>query len=132
VVVNLVRCHATDAEGYRCVFQPSHEGPHRWGRCEATDAEGYRCILPPSHPGDHELAWFSRPTVPGTTRTTRYHGKYQPAAARAQTDAEMLAAHDWYPVSQQYVPSAWAARLRALGFLSSGELVVVYEYRPPA
>jgi hypothetical protein len=131
MVVNLVRCQATDAEGYRCVLVPQHEGPHKWGRCDATDAEGYRCILPPSHPGDHEWAWFARPTAAGAAHVIRYRGQPERASARAQRDIETLAAHYWFPISQKYVPSAWAARVPPLAFLFAGELVVEYEFRPP-
>lgn len=144
-----LRCDATDPEGYRCVLIPSHEGRHQWFRCEATDTEGYRCILPPSHPGDHELAWFAKPTTPGATRTARYRGKYERVAAQAEGEAQVLASHHWFPISQTYIPGSWGTGAWVLAFLTlvfligiiilaymiaakpAGELVVVYEYRPP-
>ncbi len=143
-----LRCPATDPEGYRCVRFLSHQGAHQWRRCAWTDPEGYRCFLPPSHPGDHELAWFARPTPPGTTRTIRYHGTPESAAAQADGDAPELAFHDWFPVSQTYVSGAWGTWAWVLAYLTvvlligiavlvymrattpAGELFVVYEYRP--
>ena len=130
MLVDMVRCHEADPEGYRCVLVPQHEGPHKWGRCLATDAEGYRCILPPSHPGGHELAWFARPTDIGDTHTMPYAGRYERASDQARKDMDRLATHQWFPVSRDYVPSALGARLRPLAFLFAGKLVVVYEYRP--
>ena len=47
----VIRCRATDPEGYPCILAPSHTSDHRWARCEMTDEQGYRCILPPHHPG---------------------------------------------------------------------------------
>jgi len=144
-----LRCPATDPEGYRCFGFLSHAGGHQWRRCAWTDPEGYPCFLPPSHPGDHELAWFARPTTPGATRTVRYRGDYEWAAAQAQEEAEELAFHHWFPVSQTYVPGSWGTGAWVLAFLTvivlvgiivlvymlaakpAGELVVVYEYRPP-
>ncbi|MFI5259602.1 MAG: hypothetical protein ACHQ01_08350 [Candidatus Limnocylindrales bacterium] len=126
----------------------SHQGRHEWQRCAWTDPDGYPCFLPPSHPGDHELAWFARPTTPGATRTVRHQGDYEWAAAEAQEEAEELALHHWFPVSQTYVQGSWGTRAWVLAILSvvilvgiivlaymlaakpAGELVVVYEYRP--
>jgi hypothetical protein len=143
-----LRCPATDPEGYRCVRFLSHQGAHQWRRCAWTDPEGYRCFLPPSHPGDHELAWFARPTPPGTTRTICYHGSLESAAAQADGDGPELAFHDWFPVSQTYVSGAWGTWAWVLACLTvvfligivvlvymrattpAGELFVVYEYRP--
>jgi len=143
-----LRCPATDPEGYRCVRFVSHEGNHQWRRCPWTDPQGYPCFLPPSHPGDHELAWFAKPTAAGATRTVRYRGNYEGAAAQADGDARELAFHHWFPVSQTYVPGAWGTGAWVLAFLSlvllvgiivllymlaakpAGELVVIYEYRP--
>ncbi|MGA2512904.1 MAG: hypothetical protein ABSG37_04735 [Candidatus Limnocylindrales bacterium] len=143
-----LRCPATDPGGYRCALFVSHQGKHQYRRCEWTDPEGYRCFLPPSHPGDHELAWFARPTAPGATRTVRYKGNYEWAAAQAQEEAQELAYNHWFPVSQTYVPGSWGGEAWVLALLTvvllvgvvalvymlatkpAGELVVVYEYRP--
>ena len=144
-----LRCQATDPEGYRCVRFLSHQGPHQWRRCAWTDPEGYRCFLPPSHPGDHELAWFERPTTPGATRTVRYQGEHDWAAAQAEGEAQELALHHWFPISESYVPGSWGVGAWVVGVVTvvllvgiillvyllttkpAGELVVVYEYRPP-
>jgi hypothetical protein len=128
------RCRATDPDGYPCILMPSHRSDHRWWRCEAADAEGYRCILPPHHPGDHELAWYARPTASGATRTIRYRSRSERMPARATWDARVLASHDWFPASQEFVPWSWGLEGR-LPFLAhvprpQGHLVVVYEYRP--
>ncbi len=130
MIVDMVRCPATDAEGYRCFLGPTHQGPHRWGRCEATDAQGYRCTLPPSHPGDHELAWYGRPTSAGERHELRYRGARDRTAEQVRKDTERLARHGWHPVSEDYVPNSWAVRYGLLAPLLPGELVVVYEYRP--
>ena len=145
-----LRCAATDPEGYRCVRFLSHEGDHEWRRCAWTDPQGYPCFLPPSHPGDHELAWFAKPTTPGATRTVRYRGDREWAAAQAEGEAQELACHHWLPVSQAYVPGSWGRESWILALLTvvllvgiiiliymratkpGGELVVVYEFRPPA
>jgi hypothetical protein len=56
------------------------------------------------------------------------------AAAQAEEEAQELAFHHWFPASQTYVPGTWGKRARVLAFLKvakpTGELVVVYEYRP--
>jgi hypothetical protein len=112
----------------------SHEGKHRWQLCPWTDAQGYPCFLPPGHPGDHELAWFARPTTAGATRTVRHHGDEESATAEAAEDTKEFAFHHWFPVSQTYASGSRGRGPKVLGFLrsrlSSGELVVVYEYRP--
>jgi hypothetical protein len=128
----------------------SHQGRHEFRVCEWTDPEGYRCFLPPSHPGDHELAWFSRPTKAGATWTMHYRGVYEAAAAQAQGDERELAFHGWHPVSEQYTAGYWKLWTWVLASIAvvvvvgiivlaymrahrpDGELVVVYEYRPPA
>jgi hypothetical protein len=145
-----LRCQAADPEGYRCVRFLSHQGPHQWRRCAWTDPEGYRCFLPPSHPGDHELAWFERPTAPGATRTVRYQGERDWAAVQAEGESQELALHHWFPVSESYIPGSWGTAVWVVGVVTvvlfvgiillvyllttkpDGELVVVYEYRPPA
>ncbi len=144
-----LRCPATNPEGYRCLRFLSHAGAHQWRQCAWTDPEGYRCFLPPSHPGDHELAWFAKPTAPGTTHAVHYPGALELAEAQAQEDAQEFAFHHWFPVSQTYVPGAWSTGTWVLACLGvvilvgvlvlvymratkpAGELVVVYQYRPP-
>ncbi len=131
-----IRCPAIDTDGYQCVRFATHLGPHQWRRCEWTDPQGYPCILPPSHPGDHELAWFARPTEPGETRTVRYTGRSDLAAAQAEEEARELAGHHWYPASQTYTPGTWGRAAGLMAFLRvpnpRGRLVVIYEYRPGA
>jgi hypothetical protein len=129
-----LRCPATDANGLRCVRWVSHQGKHSWQQCPWTDAQGYPCFLPPGHPGDHELAWFARPTRPGTTHTLRHQGDERSARGEAAEDSHEFAFHHWFPVSETYDPGHPGAVAKAIGSLttrhSSGELVVVYEYRP--
>jgi hypothetical protein len=82
--------------------------------------------------------------------TVRYQGKYDAAMAWFQDDAQIRAGEYWYPVNQQYVPGSWGCGAWILAFLAlvvlvgiiilaymivarpAGELIVTYEYRPPA
>lgn len=134
-ISDLMRCSSIDTEGFRCVRAPLHEGPHRWGRCDGTDPGGHRCVLPPNHPGEHALAWFDRPTEPGTRHNVRYEGTEAGASARADADARVYATHDWVPVSKSFT-TGLPGRLRWLAAAFAGlteprgKLTVVYEYRP--
>lgn len=89
-------------------------------------------------------------TPPGATRTVRYPGKYEDAFAAFQYDATRWAKGYWYPTAQTYVPGSWGCGAWVVAFLAmvilvglialaymiavrpAGELVVTYEYRPPA
>jgi hypothetical protein len=132
---NLVRCPATDREGFRCALPPSHEGEHKWARCDNVDAEGHRCMLSPKHQGAHWLAWFDRPTAPGETHAMRYSGTRASTNRQADADERVYSAHGWVPVSREFRP-AWPWRWPPLAGLlatlasSRGQLTVVYEFGP--
>jgi hypothetical protein len=79
----------------------------------------------------------------------RYQGEHDWAAAQAEGEAQELALHHWFPISESYVPGSWGVGAWVLGVLTvvflvgiivlvylltrkpAGVLVVVYEYRPP-
>jgi hypothetical protein len=130
---NMLRCPATDDEGYRCGLRPNHDGPHRWDRCPATDPEGHRCWLPPNHPGGHELPWYDRPARPGETHTISYGGTDRETNALAQTTSGVADRYGWVLRSRSFTPApAWRTVLsRWLGGPDSpsGRLSLVFEYR---
>jgi hypothetical protein len=123
-LTNMLRCQATDGEGYRCMLRPSHDGRHRWDRCEATDADGHRCWLPMRHPGDHELPWYDRPARSGELHAIRYGGT---------EIMEVAGRYGWVLHSLSFTPGpAWRTALsRWLGGPTSptGHLSLVFEYR---
>jgi hypothetical protein len=87
--------------------------------------------------------------VPGMTITRRYSGSYQEASATFESDKQELAKQYWAAISQNYVPGQWGCGAWVVAFVllvvligilviaymiavkPAGELVVVYEYRPP-
>jgi hypothetical protein len=97
---------------------------------------------------DIPASCLRRPTTPGATRAVRHRGNYEWAAAEAEGEAQELAYHHWFAVSQTYVPGSWGTGAWVLAVLAvvilvgivvllymtatkpAGELVVVYEYRP--
>lgn len=91
----------------------------------------------------------SESLLPGMTFTRQYGGSYHQATATFERDRQQLAQQYWVAISQDYVPGQWGCGSWALAFLlmviligilvvaymvavkPDGELVVVYEYRPP-
>ena len=131
----LLRCSATDEEGFSCVHPPSHDGEHHWDRCGTTDVEGHRCMLPPRHPGGHELLWYDHAAVPGQTHMLRYGGSPPETEALADTATRIAARHGWVRQSQTFRPGLlwrWpplSDRLSGIAKLN-GRLTVVFEFRP--
>jgi hypothetical protein len=132
-LADLVRCTATNEEGFRCIRAPSHDGPHRWDRCEARDAGGHRCMLPPGHPGDHEPPWYDRDTAPGELHRITYAGAENEVAVLADKAARIAARYGWTARSRTFTASLiWRLgpiRRLAPGASPSGRLTVVYEFR---
>jgi hypothetical protein len=82
--------------------------------------------------------------------TRRYVGSYRHAVEWFESDSRELGRYNWAVVSQNYVPGTWSLWAWVLAFFAlvvlvgililaymiaarpPGELVVVYEYRPPA
>ena len=126
--------------------------PGQWP-CTARNADGTQCALVLDHDGPHSTsagaAAQTRPPA-GATMTRRYAGKYEDAMAAYQADAARMASAYWYPVNQQYTPGTWGCGAWILAFIlfvvlvgllilvymlvarPAGELVVTYQYRPPA
>jgi hypothetical protein len=131
---NMVRCQATDEEGYRCIRRPSHDDEHRWNRCETKDAEGHRCALPLRHPGDHYPPWYDRETKPGETHTINYSGTERQAGAIAEKATQVASGYGWIVRSRTFTPeAAWQSALfRWLGGgdVPKGRLQVIFEYQP--
>ncbi len=130
----MARCTESQ-DGQQCILEAGHVGLH-----ESTQASA-------SLPGD----WGGTSAAPTQGATTRrYRGSLANATAAFQRDAANMAKNGWHPTSQTYAPGSWscAAFLVALilclvlvGILifiymlivkPDGELVVTYEYRPPA
>jgi hypothetical protein len=134
-LTKMLRCSATNEEGFRCLRPPSHEGPHVWARCPALDPDGHQCMLPPRHAGEHYLAWFDRPTAPGETHTAHYGGRRSSAEAQADADGHVFSAHGWRAISREFTPGLpwrWAPLSRWFVSLAAprGRLLVVYEFQP--
>ena len=132
----VVRCSATNDEGYSCRLSPSHGGEHRWDRCEAGGADGHRCMLPIRHAGDHQLSWYDRPAAPGQTHTLHYGGSQRQTETLADRATRIAERYGWVRLSQAFRPGLlWRVR-PVSGWLSGiaepqGGLTVVFEYTPP-
>ncbi len=122
--------------------------------CPERDAAGSPCGLGWGHAGPHQtqsqLTEQLAAVPAGATMTRRYAGSYERAMAAFEADARSLAASDWYPVSQQYLPGqwgcgAWVVAVLLLIFLvgiivlaymiavrPAGELIATFEHRPAA
>jgi hypothetical protein len=134
-IADVLRCAATDEEGFRCTRPPSHDGGHRWGRCEHRDGGGHRCMHTPGQPSDHEQPWYDRDAVAGETRAIRYHGTEREASAWADKAQRISSRYGWIARSRVFsVSFLWrwqpVARLLATASPPRGHLTVVFEYRP--
>lgn len=135
-LARILRCPATNEEGFSCLHPPSHNGEHRWDRCETSNSEGHRCMLPFRHPGSHELLWYDHPAAQGQTHTLNYGGSLRETEALAATVTRIAARYGWVRQSQTLRPGLFwrwpplTARLsRAME--PQGRLTVVFEFRPP-
>ena len=97
-------------------------------------------------------SWPASRGRPPPARPGRYaiEASTTSAATEAEGEAQELALHHWFPISEAYVPGSWGAGAWAVGIVTvvvlvgifvliymlrtrpAGELVIVYEYRPPA
>jgi hypothetical protein len=131
----MLRCAATDGEGYSCRKGPSHEGPHVWARCEYVDPDGHHCGQPPRHPGRHVSPWYDRVATAGDRHTATYEGTETAATAIANQGAAIFEHYGWSEVSRSFrLGIVWRSPLAGLlGFLLTtrprGVLKVVFEYR---
>jgi hypothetical protein len=130
----MLRCPATDIEGFRCLLSPTHEGEHKWGRCEGADAEGHRCSLPPRHAGSHYQLWYDRHATAGDTHTIRYGGTERATSALADRAAAIVANFGWIAGSRSFEAGwlwRWPLGARLLAGLAAprGRLTIEFEYR---
>ena len=130
----MLRCSATNEEGFACLRSPSHEGGHHWDRCETTDSDGHRCTLRLRHAGNHELPWYDRLAAPGEVHTIHYGGTERETGAIADRAARMAAGYGWVRESQTFRPGLlwrWPPLRGWLTGATQGRLTVVFEFRPP-
>jgi hypothetical protein len=134
-LAKVLRCSATDDEGFSCLRAPSHDGAHRWNRCETTDSDGHRCMLGLRHGGAHAMPWYDSPAVPGQMRTLRYEGSSRQTEAFSEVATRIAEAHGWQRTSQTFRPGLLWRSQRLASWTSSmatprGRLTVIFEYRP--
>ena len=135
-VARMLRCPATDDEGFSCQRPPSHESEHRWDRCEIRTSDGHRCMLNLKHPGTHRLPWYDRQVAPGETHTIKYSGTEREIGPLAEKAARIAARYGWVRTSSTFRPGLFWRWRPASGLLSGitaphGRLTVVFEFRPP-
>lgn len=130
----MMRCQATDEEGFSCLLSPSHEGEHRWDRCGKPDPDGHRCMLPLKHPGRHEGPWYDGASTPGSRHTINYGGTARATGKLADRAALIAARYGWVERSRSFTPGLpWrTAILRPVfgKFTARGRLTLVFECRP--
>ena len=133
-LANMLRCPATDQEGYRCRLEPQHERAHHWDRCEHADGGGHRCGLPPRHPGGHFPPWYDRPAEPGQTHAIEFGGTELYAGGLADRVTAIVAGYGWELRSRTFSPvPAWRATIsRLLGSTEPrGRVTVQFEFTRP-
>jgi hypothetical protein len=133
-LATMLRCPATDLEGFRCRRPPGHEGPHKWSRCEFTDPERHRCALTPGHPGRHLQPWYDRHAIAGELHTIRYGGTERETSRLADRAAAIAAGFGWVERSRSFAPGfawRWSPSARLLAGLVSprGRFTIEFEYR---
>jgi hypothetical protein len=100
-------------------------------------------------PGDGVVADPPDDPPRGATWIVRYKGEYEQSSASFGRHAPLSAERNWYPISLTYVPGTWGLGTWVIALLllflvvgivvlvymivvrPPGELVVIYEYRPP-
>jgi len=133
-LATMLRCPATDLEGYRCLLQPRHEGTHQWGRCESLDSDGHRCALPTRHGGSHHQPWYDRHASAGDTQTMKYEGTEVETSALADRAATIAANYGWVERARSFAPGflwRWPVSAGLIARLGSpqGRLTIEFDYR---